>query len=60
MSGFSDTSLRVTRRQQFRHERGPAGLGRRSESAAGIAVEVLVEEHMIPELRIGLKPLVGC
>src|SRR5215831_15443679 len=34
-------------------ERGPAGLVRGTEAAAGVAVEVLVEEHEVAPARVG-------
>jgi hypothetical protein len=37
--------------QQQRDEAGPAGLMRRTDATPGIAVEVLVEQHVVPEAR---------
>ena len=38
--------------QQIRHQRRPAGLVARAEAAAGVAVEVLVEQHQVAPVRI--------
>ena len=40
-------------RQQQRDQPGPAGLVRGADAAAGVAVEVLVEQHVVAEVRIG-------
>src|SRR5580692_57464 len=40
------------RAQQTRDERGPAGLVRGAETAAGIAVEEFVEQHIVAEMRV--------
>src|SRR6185295_14811139 len=54
---FAALSVRRARPRQVedaaRDERGPAGLVARAESAAGVAVEVLVEEDELLEVRIG-------
>ena len=40
--------------EQSGDERRPAGLVRRAETAARVAVEVLVEEQPVPQVRFGL------
>ena len=42
---------------QLRHERRPPGLVRRAQSASRVAVEVLVKQHEISPMWIGLKSL---
>src|SRR5579864_2656937 len=42
--------------QQFGHEPGPPGLVRRTDAPARVAVEVLVKEHVVPEVRVVLYP----
>src|SRR5438034_2623149 len=41
------------RLQQLGHEAGPAGLVRGADAATGVAMEVLMEEHAVLEVRIG-------
>ena len=41
--------------EQFRHQAGPAGLVRRPDTAARVAVEVLVEQDVVPEMRIAVE-----
>src|SRR5829696_9404360 len=41
--------------RQLRHEPGPSGLMTRAQPGAVVAVEVLVEEHMIAPVRIILE-----
>ena len=38
--------------EEFGHEAGPAGLVRGAAAAAGVAVKILVEEHVILEVRV--------
>ena len=44
--------------QEFGDGPGPAGLVGRAEPAAGVAVEILVEEEVIPKMGVGLEFLV--
>ena len=41
--------------EQLGDQAGPAGLVRRADAAAGVAVEVLVEQDVVAEVRIGLQ-----
>ena len=43
------------RLQELGDEAGPAGLMRRADAAAGVAVEVLVEQQVVAEVRVGLQ-----
>ena len=43
------------RLKEFGNEPGPAGLMRSADAAAVVAVEILVKEHVIAEMRIGLQ-----
>ena len=47
---FGLLGLAAARLQQLRDHAGPAGLVRGAEPAPGVAVEVLVEQHVIPEV----------
>jgi|GEM_PF-1017250 len=46
------TNLQVG--NQLRHQAGPARLVARAHPAGGIAVEILVEEHQVFEIRVGV------
>src|SRR5258707_1280177 len=46
------------RLQQLGHESRPSGLMRRADAAPRVAVEVLVEEDVVAEVRIVLHPRV--
>src|SRR2546429_9418087 len=48
----------VTRHEELRHQPGPAGLVRGTDTAAGVAVEVLIEEDVIPVVRVGVSALI--
>ena len=50
----------VARHQQLRDEAGPARLMRGTDAAAGVAVEVFVEEHVIAKMRVLLQSRVMC
>ena len=43
--------------QQLRHQAGPSGLMARADAGAVVAVEVLVEQHQVPPVRIALIQL---
>ena len=43
--------------QQFGHQRGPARLVAGPDAAAVVPVEVLVEEHQVAPVRVGLELL---
>src|SRR5208283_2730078 len=45
--------------QQLRHQRGPTRLMTRSEPFRRIAVEVLIEQNIVPKIWIRLKLLIG-
>ena len=45
----------VTRHEQLRDEPGPARLMRRADAAAGVAMEVFVEQQVIAEMRVLLQ-----
>src|SRR5258707_15729360 len=47
-------AVRVARQQKFRDQPGPAGLVRGACTAARVSMEVLVEQHVIAEMRIAL------
>src|SRR6478672_2002981 len=53
---FSTPRLRATLARDVldepNHQSGPSGLMTRAEAAAGVAVEVLVEEHMVAPIRV--------
>src|ERR1700746_3237399 len=49
---------RVTRHEKLCHQPGPAGLVGGTDATTRVAVEVLVEKHAVPEVRIGLCALV--
>ena len=40
--------------QQLRDQSGPAGLMRGADAAAGVAVKIFVEQHVIAEVRVVL------
>src|SRR4051794_41675342 len=42
-------------REEVRDQPGPAGLVRGADAAAGVAVEVLEEEQVVPEVRVVLQ-----
>lgn len=44
--------------QQLRDQSGPAGLVRRTDAAAGITVEIFIEEKVIAEMRVTLDLVV--
>src|SRR5205085_5067806 len=48
----------VARHEELRHQPGPAGLVRRTDTAARVAVEVLIEEDVVPEVRVGVSALI--
>src|SRR6266700_3683997 len=48
--------VRIAGHQQLRDEPGPSGLVRGANTAAGVAMEVFVEQDVITEVRIGLQP----
>ena len=43
---------RMTRLEQLRNEASPAGLMRRAQATARVAVEIFVEEQVVPEMRV--------
>ena len=45
------------RLHKFGDESGPAGLMRGTDASARVAVEILVEPHVVTEMRVGLKLL---
>src|SRR5438874_1030454 len=44
------TAGNAVRPQEQRYQTGPAGLMRGAETAAGIAVKILIEQHVIAEV----------
>src|SRR5688572_24674324 len=50
--------FRVCGAKQVGDEAGPAGLVARADAAAGVAVEVFVEEHVVAEMPVGLELVV--
>ena len=52
---YSEIALLAALLQQFRHQRRPSRLMVRPDPRAVIAVEILVEQNMILEIRIALK-----
>src|SRR5256885_12074702 len=57
--GFTRASLGgVTRHEKLRRRPGPAGLVRGTDTAPGVAVEVLIEEDVVPEVRVGVGALI--
>ena len=48
----------VTRHEELRHQPGPAGLVRGTNPTTGVAVEVLIEEDVVPEVRVGVGALI--
>src|SRR5918995_3958106 len=53
--GFGLFALAAARLQQLGDRAGPAGLVRGADAAAVVAVEVFVEQHVVPEVRIVLQ-----
>src|SRR5882762_2118201 len=47
----------VARHEKLRHQPGPAGLVRGTDATTGVAVEVLIEEDVVPEVRVGVCAL---
>src|SRR5437660_12799045 len=48
----------VTRHEKLHHQPGPAGLVRGTDTAPGVAVEVRIEEGLVPEIRVGVRGLI--
>ena len=48
-------SQRPARIEKFGHQCGPAGLMGGADPASAVAMEIFIEEQMIPELRIVLQ-----
>src|SRR6266403_6168845 len=48
----------VARHEKLRHQPGPAGLVRGTDATTSVAVEVLIEEDVVPEVRVGVCALI--
>jgi hypothetical protein len=44
------------RMEQFGDQTGPTRLMRRTDAPSGVAVEILVEQQVISEIRVSLQP----
>src|SRR5208337_461233 len=52
---YRSPSWALARLQQFGDQSGPTGLMRGADAAAGVAVKILVEQHMIAEVLVMLQ-----